>query len=120
MSTQNDSRFADASRRLAEAHFTVEPVITRIHRLETNDPSDATIRLLEVNPGTFPSGIVPVGFGPNSATGVPYPSVIIEVTPGEYAAVASGELNLPDGWRLGDEYSRPDVGDPRRREPTSP
>ncbi len=107
MSEQALPGVAEAARRLADAHYNVEPVISSIRLIETNDPLDQTIRLLEVNPHTFPSGITPVGFGPNPSGFVPFPYVIVEVTPSEYEDVVNGTLPLRHGWRLGIEFERP-------------
>ena len=51
--------------RLAEAHRTMEPAINRIVRLVAagEDESREPVKLLEVNPGTSPSGILPIAFG---------------------------------------------------------
>ena len=67
--------------------FEVEPGLRAIYRLEGADPNDHRIKLLEVNKQTVPTGIVPVGFPAHPASGVHYPSVVIEVTPQEYEAI---------------------------------
>lgn len=89
---------------LADAHRRLEPSITRVVRVVSGIEDDARepVKLLEVNPDTSPSGIVPVAFGADPPD-VPYPSVIIEVTEDEYQRILAGELALPDGWRLGDD-----------------
>jgi hypothetical protein len=98
----------EAAQRLAEAHYRVEPGISGIYPVEGGDATDRTIRLLEVNAETFASGIVPVGFGPHPPSGIPFPSVIVEVTPREFDDLKSGRLTLPDGWTLGSEpFARP-------------
>jgi hypothetical protein len=50
---------------------------------------------------------MPLQFGPAPASGLHYPSVIVEVTPDEYSRIQSGELKLPDGWTLGEEIPKP-------------
>ncbi len=92
---------------LARAHYEVEPGLRAIFRLEGPDPNDLRIKLLEVNEQTVPTGIVPVGFPPHPASGLHYPSVVIEVTPQEYEAIQSKQLNLPTGWEVRNEYERP-------------
>jgi hypothetical protein len=96
--------------RLAQAHFSVEPVIAHIFRLladdeRESDPSEP-VKLLEVNPETTADGVRPVFFGPHNASGIFYPSVIVEVTPGEFEQIRGGELKLPNNWRLGPEMPR--------------
>ena len=85
----------------------VEPGLRAIYRLESADPNDHRIKLLEVNEQTVPTGIVPVGFPAHPASGLHYPSVVIEVTPQEYEAIQRKQLNLPTGWEVRDAYERP-------------
>ncbi len=92
---------------LAQAHYAVEPGLRAIYRLESPDPNDLRIKLLEVNDQTIPTGIVPVGFAPHPASGLHYPSVVIEVTPQEYQAIQHNQLNLPAGWQVREPYERP-------------
>ena len=90
---------------LADAHRDVENTITRIVRIvATTGESESSqpIKLLEVNEATTPSGIWPIAFTPDPPR-VPYGSVVVEVTPGEYQDIVNGRLKLPDGWVLGDE-----------------
>jgi hypothetical protein len=65
---------------------------------------------LEVNADTVPTGVVPLHFGPAPASGIPYPSVIVEVTPGEFDRIRARELPLPAGWEVGEELPRPAAG----------
>jgi hypothetical protein len=92
---------------LARAHYEIEPGLRAVYRLEGPDPNDLRIKLLEVNEQTVATGIVPVGFPPHPASGLHYPSVVIEVTPQEYEAIQSKQLNLPAGWEVRDAYERP-------------
>lgn len=94
---------SEIARKLAEAHRKVEPGISRIIRVVADQEDDAwePIKLLEVNPETSPSGIVPIAFGPDPP-GIPFPSVVIEVTEAEFRKIRAGSLLLPEGWRLGD------------------
>ena len=97
----------EESAALARAHYEVEPGLRAIYRLESADPNDHRIKLLEVNEQTVPTGIVPVGFPAHPASGLHYPSVVIEVTPQEYEAIQRKQLNLPTGWEVRDAYERP-------------
>jgi len=93
----------DVAKLLAGAHREIEPYIDRIIRLvaehegETGEP----VKLLEVNPWTSPSGILPVAFMADPPS-VPYPSIVVEVTGEEYDQICSGQLSLPAGWQMGD------------------
>jgi len=97
----------EESAALARAHYEVEPGLRAIYRLKSADPNDHRIKLLEVNEQTVPTGIMPVGFPAHPASGLHYPSVVIEVTPQEYEAIQRKQLNLPTGWDVRDAYERP-------------
>src|SRR4051794_26208990 len=101
----------DESRKPAEAHYREEPGITQIYRItggaEAEVRPNEPINLLEVNENTIPSGIMPLGFGPTSAHGFRYPSIIVEVTPEEFERIQSQELVLPGGWEVGDLVEKP-------------
>src|SRR5262245_37796640 len=88
---------------LARIHYEVEEGMTHIFRItgppEAESSPSEPIKLLEVNESTVPSGVPPLRFGPLSAAGIHYPSVIVEVTPEEYQEIQSEELTLPNGWR---------------------
>jgi hypothetical protein len=98
---------------LEDAHFAVEPGIERIFRLLAPDAREADprepIKLLEVSVDTTADGIRPVYFGPHRASGIDYPSMIVEITPREFEALARDPSALPHGWRLGGEFSKPVV-----------
>ena len=87
------------AQRLARAHREVEPEIVRIVRLLGHHEAELTepVKLLEVNPGTSPSGVVPIAFAADPPD-VPFATVVVEVTPSEYARIVRGELALPNGW----------------------
>lgn len=90
-----------AAKNLAKAHSRVEPAIRRIVHVigDEEAASNEPVKLLEVNPETSPSGIIPIAFAPNPPK-FPFPSVVIEVTEAEYKRIRSGQLPLPNGWRL--------------------
>lgn len=92
----------EIARILAEAHREIEPTITRIVQLVSPREDDARepVKLLEVNPATTASGILPIAFSP-APPSVPYPSIVVEVTEQEYTEILGGRLGLPNGWRLG-------------------
>jgi hypothetical protein len=94
---------SEIARKLAQAHRIFEPSISRIVQLVADQDADSLepVKLLEVNPETFESGIWPVVFGADPPR-IPFPSVVIEVTEGEYQAIQAGSLPLPEGWRLGE------------------
>jgi hypothetical protein len=87
---------------LAEAHRMMEPSISCIVRIlaEREDDDREPVKLLEVNPETPASGILPIAFIADPPR-VPYPSVVVEVTEAEFEQINAGTLRLPVGWRLG-------------------
>src|SRR4051794_3570928 len=95
----------EAVTNLARLHYDFEPGITDIFTVlgkpESEELPDEPIKLLEVNQLTIPSGIMPLGFDPAPARGIPFSSVIIEVTPEEMDKIRSQELVLPHGWTVG-------------------
>jgi hypothetical protein len=93
----------EIARRLAESHSIHEPSLTRIVRFVSQDEDrpDEPIKLVEVNAEAVESGVMPVHFGPSGM--IPYPSVVVELTPSEYDALQSNQLSLPSDWRPGEE-----------------
>ena len=102
---------AMVAKRLAEAHYAIDPEIELIIELKAGAKreraSDEPIKLLEVNRSTVPSGIQPLFFGPHRASGITYPSVIIVVTPDEYRAILRKRTELPNGWQMGPKFAKP-------------
>ena len=100
-----------AARILAAKHYQAELGLQKIFRItgsaEVEMRSSEPIKLLEVNINTVPSGILPVSFGPAPASGIPYPSVIVEVSPEEYTKIVTQELKLPKDWNLSEEFPKP-------------
>jgi hypothetical protein len=93
----------DVARLLAVVHREFEPYIDRIVRLVTEHEGESgePVKLLEVNPYTSPSGIVPIVLMA-APPRVPFPSIVVEVTGEEYDQICSGQLSLPAGWQMGD------------------
>jgi hypothetical protein len=93
----------EAAERLARLHFVIDPGIVRIVRVVSpaNEANPMEpIKLLEVNAHTIPSGILPVHFGAHAPSGVPFPTVVMEVHPSEWELIEAGEMKLPHGWVL--------------------
>lgn len=101
----------EAARVLAEQHYEVEPGLTHVFRVmgitELETRPTEPIKLLEVNQDTVPSGILPLQFGPSPASGLHYPTVIMEVTPDEYQKIQSNEMSLPHGWKIAGLIPKP-------------
>ena len=89
----------------------MEAGLTQVFLIADQAPGDDVraepIKLLEVNADTVASGIMPLHFGAAPASGIPYPSIIIEVTPDEFDKIQSNEMKLPEGWTIGEELPRP-------------
>jgi hypothetical protein len=102
---------ARVAKELALKHYEVEEERTRIFRLIGADDVETRpaepVKLLDVNEHSFPSGARPLQFAAVPASGIPFPSVIVEVTPDEFAKIQLQELRLPRGWRLGEELVEP-------------
>jgi len=95
--------------RLIREHFEIEPDIDLIVEIvgppENGQPEP--IRLLEVSKSTTEDGVHPIYFAADAAHGIDWPSVIVEVSPGEYADIQSGKLLLRDNWQLDKSFQRP-------------
>jgi hypothetical protein len=102
---------SDAARQLAMRHYEIEDGLIQIFRITDRPAAEFSerepIKLLEVNVNTPETGIMPLHFGPVPASGIPYRSVIIEVSPNEFERIRSNELKLPEGWVIGEEIPRP-------------
>ena len=96
---------------LAQKHYQIEAGLTQIFRITGSAEVELRplepVKLLEVNENTVPSGIMPIQFGPSPASGLYYPSIILEVTPDEFQGIQNQELKLPNGWKVGDLIPRP-------------
>jgi len=100
----------EVANELARKHYEVEDGLTQVFRVTDNlEISDTVtvdivrsepIKFLEINKNTIPSGVMPLYFGPSPASGILYPSVIVEVTPEEYEKIKKEELKLPEGWAI--------------------
>lgn len=101
---------AAVARELARKHYELEAGLTQVFLITDQAQAEGVrsepIKLLEVNADTVASGIMPLHFGPAPASGIPYPSIIIEVTPDEFDKIQSNEMKLPEGWRIGEELPR--------------
>jgi hypothetical protein len=95
---------------LARAHYDVDRDLEVVIRLLAPDEGEADdsepIKLLEVNQATVPAGIQPVYFGSHPASGMVYPSVVVEITPDEFNETTLDELEKRFGWRRGPEIYR--------------
>ena len=94
---------SEIAKTIAKVHRNFEPSISRIIHLVEEQESDAAepVKLLEVNPETFASGIWPIHFGADPPQ-IPFSSVVIEVTEREFEEIRTGKLPLPYGWKLGE------------------
>ncbi len=101
------------ARKLAALHYEIEPDMMQIFRLSAGAEAEAKpeepIKLLEVNQGTVATGIMPLKFDPLPSRDIHYATVIVEITPEEFAKLQARELTLPHGWVVGDLLPRPAV-----------
>jgi hypothetical protein len=96
----------ETAKSLAEGHFRVDPYLRHVHLIEPMDEQDPKdpIRLLEVVEGTLAMGIEPIGFPADSARGIEYPSMIVEISPDVYENVRTGIIRFADrDWTIGTE-----------------
>jgi hypothetical protein len=83
---------------LAKAHKEDDPQTTDVYFVEGVDDE---VRLVEVS-GSLSNGgpgeVLPFRFTAQPADGVPFPSVVVLLSPSEWDAVAHDKLKLPAGW----------------------
>jgi len=87
------------ARELANAHKEADPATSAVKLF----PDLKEIHLVEITSAVPASGeVLPFKLHPDPANGVNFPSVVVLLHPEEWAKVKTGELNLPDGWNLGE------------------
>jgi hypothetical protein len=98
----------EVAKELAKKHYEVEAGLVHVFRIvgKMEESPSEPIKLLEVNENTVPTGVMPLGFDPAPAGGIPFPSIIIELTPDEFKKLEVQELTLPNGWQLGEELPK--------------
>jgi hypothetical protein len=80
-----------------------------------DDPRGLDVRLIEVfEPAFSIYKIRELRFLPSIEYGVPYPSVIVEITPVEMQMLRDQELSLPDDWGPSPILVPIDLRPPRR------
>ena len=96
---------------MAGRHYQVEEGMRQIYRVtgtaEEEERPGEPYKLLEVHALTVPMGIMPLRFGPMPEAGFHHPCVIIEITPEEYQMLQDRELELPNGWKVGEPIPNP-------------
>lgn len=87
----------DVARNLANAHREADPDIKRIFQIV--DPAGKEVVLLEVSDSVgFTGSIMPFRFAARPDLGIPYPSVVILLSPEEEELLDKKELEFPDTW----------------------
>ena len=81
---------------LARAHRDIDPATQHVYLASGNEP---LIRLIEVSASVpTTSEFFPYSFMDDPQNGVPYPSVLILLSPDEWKSLITGQRKLPDGW----------------------
>ena len=93
----------DAASELARDHKAQDLATTAIYRSVAKDE----IRLVEVtgSVGTT-NDVLPFRFAARPDEGLPYPSVIVLLSPDEWRSVTAGKLKLPSGWGAPEELKK--------------
>jgi hypothetical protein len=108
------AEISEAAKNLAKKRYEIEDGVTQIFQIK--ERVDATVRvealaapikLLQVNTYTPEVGVMPMHFGPAPASGIPFASIIIEVSPNEFEKIRANKLKLPEGWSIGDPFPKP-------------
>lgn len=90
-----------AAKVLAGEHMQDDPDIVEVYRA----PAMREIRLVEVSKAV-PDGerVYPFRFTPDLPE-IPYPSIIIQVSPADFARIQRRELQVPDGFEKLDKIA---------------
>lgn len=100
----------DSARILAQKHYETDcglkAVMWYTGASESEDNTREPIKLLEVNSATVSSGVMPLHFAALPSMGIPYASVIVQVTPDEFKLIESKELALPKNWLVRKELPK--------------
>lgn len=82
---------------LAQAHRAEDPSTDAIYLSD----AEGEVRLVEVSGSVGSSAggeVLPFGFRARPEQGIPYPSVVVLLSPAEWKKIESGALTLPRGW----------------------
>jgi len=100
----------ETANRLAQYHFNAEPNLRAIFVLEPlgSDDDDEPVKLLEVVDGSVAKDIFAIGFAPDASAGIPYRSVVVEVSPNELPQLQHrGFVDIRGRkWKIGEELVR--------------
>lgn len=87
----------EVAKSLAKAHKQADPDIQQIYLIE--DPTGAEVRLLEVSRSVgYTGSVMPFRSAARPDLDVPYPSVVVLLSPEEKALLDRRELELPAAW----------------------
>ena len=95
----------EVARKLASSHVAVDELVDEVFLLESASDEDKSqpIRLLEIVDGTIERGVEPIGFPAMEDKGIPFKSVIVEVSPQEFRQLKSEPFVLfrSERWTIG-------------------
>lgn len=94
---------------LANSHSLVEPDINEIYYISSSNEADPTepIKLLEISSTTIESGISPLYFTPSKD--IPFPSVIVEISPNEFNKIKKQKRALLHDWQIGNRLFKKSI-----------
>lgn len=87
----------EVAKSLAMAHKQADPDIQEIYVIE--DPAGEEVRLVEVSSSVgYTGSVMPFRFDARPDLDVPYPSVVVLLSPEEKVLLDRKELELPAAW----------------------
>lgn len=99
----------DAARSLAARHVQSDDAVREVFLMQpaVNNGSRSMIVLLEVVDGTSGKEIFPVQFNPDAENGIPYTSVVIDVSPKHFDSLNGSPIQYKGHeWRIGPSLAR--------------
>jgi hypothetical protein len=98
MNNSNLHDYRTVALALAASHHRDDPETTDVFLMP--DPDLREIRLLEVTRGAPTTReLFPFAFGARPDLGIPFPSVVLLVSPAEWAEIEAEQLELPAEWQ---------------------
>ncbi|WP_419806494.1 hypothetical protein [Terriglobus sp.] len=97
----------NVAKNLVRLHKEIEPNLERAFLLTSaeDDLEHEPIKLLEVVEGAVEAGVMPIYVRPDAKNGIPFASVIVELSPAEYETFCNTPVIPGENWSVGQELA---------------
>ncbi len=94
----------EAAKSLAESHSRIDPDVKQVYLLESAEDDhtelDEPIKLLEIVEGSLEVGVEPIGFAADLDHGRRFRTLIVEISPREFASMGNTIRFKDRVWRI--------------------